>query len=1323
MEKVSAKASATDKSGERSRGRPAPSTSRSAANDAMRAREGLDGLVAYLLGGEPGLALDTADRDRAAGAHAFDSTRLHRGPLSDAILAAFGARGASAGNHVLIDSRIGGDEFRGVLRHELMHVAQVRGRAPDFMRPLRIGQADSALESEASGAAKHPNFGTPALGDANVIQLDRCPGGCHAPNPPKKLDWDSDQFQMIGKGVPIKQPSEILALQPKTVEAELQGYGESILATRKSIFDQVEKSRLEPMQRAPFGFPPSLPPGILPPDLQERYRSAILAAALVKVGIDTPPATYFLQPREVPLETQDHARQAIRGYYLALAEFADAVGREQLARDERMRAARAQEAASRAQKPIPCRTSCHTPNAPPERSFLPAPPALSGVPALLAKRLPTNEAALATAQTAAEWKKVEADVQASVSHMDELLFAVLPEFSKEREELKYLKQTSAGLEKLQKEHPSAIPIPAVFYPENRWVEEKVPGGKGRTVKIPEAIPWRFYLYHTSEGAGAPAFREIAEAMGEWTLVDLTAPKNPPATYGAAYVRGKDPPYELFSKNLNTKYRFPKGRLHWLYPSGAAGELETTEPWETSDWLGFIGLALAAIALIAGTILTFGLAAPATVPALMALGTAAGIASAGFGIASTVTGMGEKERYGLLTEADKQRAVLSIVFDVIGALALGLGRLASVAEAGAKAIAAEQRVSTFARTLATLNGRYFFMITRAANAMKKVQFAADVTQLLITTHDFVVAFRAIRSAGGLSDSDRETALIKLVSMSLLTGALQTIAVRGGIKDMRAGTLRMKGVDEQGIIDVRATPETVPHGSPKVPELHAPRTVQSHLDAPLGDIKPGWSKKVTGPQIDPELPAGKVEVRLVRDETGQVIGAQTFHHPGADQHSIDIHEDIAKLVRQDGEALRSVLQQQRRAFGGEPPPIEMQLELYKLHKELDAAEKKLAAGALGEAQAKAADVKAKVDLLKHEIDNLKLAAPDPSLHSAYPQGVVGLPVKPTSGRKKLASGEFKKVTGYPDPPEGHIYHLGADGTFTLQPKSDYRGSAKFGIEEIDGKMVASNRSHIETDFNNRKLTAARQAELEALGYVVQKNGVLRRPPGHATAGKPRMVALEVEDGRIKIYEGPETLAEGQARMRAALPKAQVKKLASLEAMAEEEGRKVVLVEGVYDTGATWKQILTPRKRAELKVILADKKMPDKDIDRLIDNLVDKPGTIKVVLGTDPVRAAAPYRDLHADVHGTPRGTAEIHHGDPLYLGGGHDPALLFGMKTKPHDALHEFFDKLTLPASSAMGAVPLQSTIIQNKVKGWGLAKPAAAIVDPVSGAVQFQVLGK
>jgi Domain of unknown function (DUF4157) len=226
-------------------------------------------------------------------------------------------------------------------------------------------------------------------------------------------------------------------------------------------------------------------------------------------------------------------------------------------------------------------------------------------------------------------------------------------------------------------------------------------------------------------------------------------------------------------------------------------------------------------------------------------------------------------------------------------------------------------------------------------------------------------------------------------------------------------------------------------------------------------------------------------------------------------------------------------------------------------------------------------------------------------------------------------------------------------------------------------------------------------------------------YAELEKAEAALVAQRESAAKELEGTVDAAAQQARFREALTEDQRTKLEQLETSAAAANEDVVLVEGVYDTGITWDRVLTPPKQAQLRALLHGKGVGDAEIDRLINWLVGKQGTIKVVLGTDPVRSSANYRALFAEEHGAPSPGADIHHGDPLYLGGGHDPASLFALPEEAHDALHGFFDNLTLPDDSLLGESRLQAGELQSKARPF--ARPAAAVVDPETGAVRFDFL--
>jgi hypothetical protein len=1197
--------------------------------------------------------------------------------------------------------------------HEAVHRAQfaAAGRRPTADVDRLEQEAWRGSDRLLQGLAFDPQWAAPA-GVELTFQPSpsgRCPGGCHEPSSPTDpaFNWRQIKFPDFSKlpKVKVKTPEEILAEQPKSIAEEVGRFEQSIMAQRALLFQQLEKEQAGGAATTPFGFPKgpesTIYQGLLPPDLRQRYGAATAATAAIEAGI---------KAKDITLETQDESRAAIRAFYLALEELGRAVGVADAKRVEQFRIDQEWWDHSR-RRAAPC-PNCHAPVE--ESPFKPKPPMLSHTPDELAALMPASMARLSAAQTTDEWQQVLRDFGRWVDGMDNLLETMLTRWYPGAGGMGYLKQQKAQLEQFQQANPMAIPIPAVFYPENRFVDAEDQPDPNVRIQVAESIPWRFYLYHTgvsSQGAVA----------GEWVLVDMTSPHtfrdtHPASDLDAMMVKATkfkwDPPRDLFDK-LNHKLHFPKGRLYWVNPSGTVQNMEMTEPRTISDWLGIIGMTLGAIALIAGIIVTGGALAGVAVPALVGeIGLATGIAAAGFGIASTLTERAERRKYGLWTAEDEQRAYLSIALDIIGALAMGLGRLAVAAQTGARALQTGARVSAVTRALATINGRYLFVISRSANFMKRAGLAADIVQLGTATSDFIKAFNAIRSQPGLSDADRERALIKLISTGLLTGTLLTISIRGGIKEEISGrTVRVSDVDPEGHLLADPQAGGVPHAA-----APAPRVVPGQPELPAAPARPGWSREKAPPQVDPNLPEGRVEVRVLRDEAGRIIDAHTFHHAGADPESIKIHDDIATLVRNEGEQLRELLHQQRRAFGGAAPPLELQLELKKLFDEVAAAEKRLAGGGLSKARAD--DVRHKLILLQNEIANVRSALADPTLRGAYPAGVIGVPVKPTALPRRGKGGRLEKPPKFPDPPDGYAYYLRDDGTWDIRPRADVGGPRRFTVEYEDGRPVATNRAYVDSEFAGRKLTPQRKAELEAMGYVFQANDVVRRPAGHAEAGKPRMVPIEIDpSGRIQIVTGAESLAEMQTRLRGALNKVQARKLEGLEAKAPADA-KVVLVEGVYDTGFSWRQILTPQKRAQLRAALKAEKLADAEIDRLIDGLTGKSGTVKVVMGTEPVRAAHQYRTGYAEAHGAPKPGVEVHHGDPLYLGGGHDPALLFGLKAGPHDALHAFFDQLTLP-SGKFRNTPLQPTRLQTAVRGE--LRPAAAVVT-ADGSVSYTILG-
>ena len=1193
-----------------------------------------------------------------------------------------------------------------ILAHETVHRAQFSafGRMPAGTVPQLEGEADRGGRRLLDDLSFVPTLAAPPGLTLTYPDLAApCPGGCHQPNRPAGPDWsklpawskppDWSKFPGWPK---VESPAEKLAGQPKTITAELERFDQNILAQRAVIFDRLEHDPDKP-GILPSGFASTSLNArkVLPPDLRDRYAAVLVASVVIEAGVAA---------QSLSAEVQDGARDAFLAFYHGLDDLASAYGSADAARLAQFDQEELNwmSAHSRVEECPNCHSQMRQ-EYPRQQDLRPPRPILSPVPMSVAGSLPQMLDQVTRAAAITQWQAVVRNLDTALEWMDRLLAGLLSAVSAvEGGGLAYLKDQRRKLASFGEQHPFALPVPAVFYPENRWVDANEQPDPNVKWQVPEAIPWRFYLYHT--GASMSGF-----TAGEWVLVDMTAPKAPevrsPATAADAFLfhmKKVKLPKDLTGQ-LDNKYHFSKGKLYFTHPTGDNDSLETTEPRTGSDWLRIIGMTLGAIALVAAVVVTGGAALGLAAPTLATIGTiglGAGILGAGFNIAGTVTDMREKERFGLLTPEEKARGYLSIALDVVAALSMGLGRLATVAEEGALALQAGRSVGAVTRALATLEGRSLFLLQQSARVMKVASLGADFIQVGTMTADFLTALDAIRSQPGLTDSEREAAIAKLIGSSLLTGTLLFISIRASLHDLQRPQVPI-AVDETGHLTV---------ARPKPGKARSPGAVEPKLKAPSTEpptaAVPGQALRVaksTAPVPDLELPEGGVEVRVVRDSTGRIVDAFTAHHPHADAGSIAIHEDIAKLLRKDHAELNLLLDEQAKLYGGSDAPVELQLELKKLFDEAALAERRLAAGTLGKAAAR--DVKDKLTLLNEHVAHVRAALADPKLRSGFVPDVVGVPTKPR---------------GMPDPPDGHIYFVRSTGEWDLRVKATGpRPAVKFRLERVGGKLVATNRAHIESEFAGLKFTPARQAQLEEMGYVFPSSGGVRRAPLRGARMRGELVPLEVDgQGRLLVAEGPESIGEMQARLTAAMTRTQAANLASARAKAGT-GSTVVLVEGIADTGVTWGQILTKTKQAQLRALMTRNKVPDADIDRLIDSLVSKTGTVKVVVGTRPVRAAHDYVGGFSEAYGAPRAGAEVHHGDPLYLGGGHGPETLLALKGQAHDEVHAFFDALTLPSGKYAGTA-LQPGILQARVSG--SLRPAAAVVG-VDGSVSYEMLGK
>jgi hypothetical protein len=469
--------------------------------------------------------------------------------------------------------------------------------------------------------------------------------------------------------------------------------------------------------------------------------------------------------------------------------------------------------------------------APPEPpTYLTAPPSISG-------QIEAANTRVTGAETTAQWEAVANDVNRLGAGFTTLVAASLPIRAEARVGLEYLEQLDRRLADFEQANPLAVRIPAVFYPKDRTLNRQ--GENGQVQLAPESIPWQFYLINT----GVASHDQPARSGGEWVLIDLTSSQRfenrvPARDFDSARLQqgeAVDPPIGLFSE-LNSRIRFPEGRLYFTLPSGQAYVLETTEPWSLSDWLTAVGIALAAIALVAAVIATGGAAAPAAVAFYAGLGAAAA------GIGSTLANLHERSEQGILTNEDIDRAMISIGIDIITAVSMGLGRLVALPGAAARI---------------GLTGERFIILQRVTQAARTGALAGDVYQAWSLTRELVSAFNAIQNQPGLSEDERNRMRAQLVQRALLSGALLTIAIRGDIQDLQAGrTLRLSHVDPDGAFVAHSRESTV-HADPTTPHEHAdaPGASTAARSAPHAEV------------------SGPVHANSERAGTGVAVGTQS------------------------------------------------------------------------------------------------------------------------------------------------------------------------------------------------------------------------------------------------------------------------------------------------------------------------------------------------------------------------------------------------------------------------------------------------------------------
>jgi uncharacterized protein DUF4157 len=166
-------------------------------------------------------------------------------------------------------------------------------------------------------------------------------------------------------------------------------------------------------------------------------------------------------------------------------------------------------------------------------------------------------------------------------------------------------QLRTGLEQIADKH--ATRLPALFHPDSKTVEKEKAAGRPAA----DTIPMNVYFWKDATD-------------GKFHIYDLTTPSRP----HEQTVDGQ-PTAAMMNTFFEEVARYPEGEVRYTLPGGTAGITPTTGKTKWYEWVGYAGLAIAAVGL---AFLTAGASIPATV--CFAAGAVAGGVSAGGHLADT-----------------------------------------------------------------------------------------------------------------------------------------------------------------------------------------------------------------------------------------------------------------------------------------------------------------------------------------------------------------------------------------------------------------------------------------------------------------------------------------------------------------------------------------------------------------------------------------------------------------------------------------------------------------------------------------------------------------
>jgi len=306
-------------------------------------------------------------------------------------------------------------------------------------------------------------------------------------------------------------------------------------------------------------------------------------------------------------------------------------------------------------------------------------------------------------------------------------------------------QLRTGLEQIADKH--ATRLPALFHPDSKTVEKE----KAARRPAVDTVPLNVYFWNDDKD-------------GKVHIYDLTTPSRP----HEQTIDGQ-PTAAMMSTFFEEVARYPEGEVHYTLPGGAAGVALTTGKTKWYEWVGYAGLAIAAVGL---AFLTAGASIPATV--CFAAGALAGGVAGGGHLVDTA-------RLGTATTAT---VVLDVAQIVASFASIGVMNITVKAGGAAAALA---------------GSRWFVPLVGTAAG-------ADVVQLVALTDITFTELNKIQNGAG-SPEDKQRAMAVLVTQLIVTGGMTALSVQGARNTRALVGRQLEVVEQNGVNVLRVLGENV------------------------------------------------------------------------------------------------------------------------------------------------------------------------------------------------------------------------------------------------------------------------------------------------------------------------------------------------------------------------------------------------------------------------------------------------------------------------------------------------------------------------------------